>query len=77
MYKKDNKTKETFGDLKENIGHDRLYRRGHDNVQMEMYLVAMGHNIRDYRKQIRRVTYNYNNKNWDGCPYYKLHFMHF
>ncbi|MGE9997495.1 MULTISPECIES: transposase [Catenibacterium] len=51
MYKKDNKTKETFGDLKENIGHDRLYRRGHDNVQMEMYLVAMGHNIREYHKR--------------------------
>ena len=40
MYKKDNKAKETFGNLKENIGHD--------NVQMEMYLVAMGHNIRKY-----------------------------
>ena len=51
MYKKDNKTKETFGDLKENIGHDRLYRREHDNVQMEMYLVAMGHNIREYHKR--------------------------
>lgn len=50
MYKKDNKTKETFDDLKENIGRDRLYRRGHDNVQMEMYLVAMGHNIRKYHK---------------------------
>lgn len=42
MYKKDNKSKETFGDLKENIGHD--------NVQMEMYLVAMGHIIRKYHK---------------------------
>ena len=51
MYKKDNKTKETFDDLKENIGLDRLYRRGHDNVQMEMYLVAMGHNIRKYHKR--------------------------
>ena len=55
MYKKDNKTKETFGDLKENIGHDRLYRRGHDNVQMEMYLVAMGHNIRKYQKLKKRI----------------------
>ena len=42
MYKKDNKAKETFGDLKENIGHD--------NVQVEMDLVAMGHNIRKYHK---------------------------
>ena len=50
MYKRDNKAKETFGDIKENIGHDRLYRREHDNVQMEMYLVAMGHNIRKFHK---------------------------
>ena len=55
MCKKDNKTKETFGDLKENIGHDRLYRRGHDNVQMEIYLVAMGHNIRKYQKLKKRI----------------------
>ena len=55
MNKRDNKTKETFGDLKENIGHDRLYRRGHDNVQMEIYLVAMGHNIRKYQKLKKRI----------------------
>ena len=54
MYKRDNKTKETFCDLKENIGHDRLYRRGHDNVQMEIYLVAMGHNIRKYHKRKKK-----------------------
>ena len=54
MYKKDNKAKETFGDLKENIGHDRLYRRGHDNVQMEIYLVAMGHLIREYHKRKKK-----------------------
>ena len=50
MYKRDNKAKETFGDLKENIGYDRPYGRGHDNVQVEMYLVAMGHNFRKYHK---------------------------
>ena len=55
MYKKDNKTKETFGDFMENIGHDRLYRKGHDNVQMEIYLVAMGHNIRKYQKLKKRI----------------------
>ncbi len=54
MCKKDNKTKETFGDLKENIGHDRLYRKGHDNVQMEIYLVAMGHLIREYHKRKKK-----------------------
>lgn len=32
------------------MSYDRLYRRGHDNVQMEIYLVAMGHNIRKYQK---------------------------
>ena len=50
MYKRDNKAKETFGDFKESYGHDRLYGRGHDNVQVEMYLVAIGHNIRKYHK---------------------------
>ena len=50
MYKRDNKTKETFDDFKENYGHDRLYRRGHDNVQVETYLVAMRHIIRKYHK---------------------------
>ena len=48
VYKRDNKAKETFGDFKESYGHDRLYRRGHDNIQVEMDLVAMGHNIRKY-----------------------------
>ena len=54
MNKKDNKTKETFSDFKENIGHDRLYRKGHDNVQMEIYLVAMGHLIREYHKRKKK-----------------------
>ena len=48
--KRDNEAEGTFSDLKENMGYDRLYRRGHDNVQMEIYLVAMGHNIRKYQK---------------------------
>ena len=55
MYKRDNKAKETFGDFKESYGHDRLYRRGHDNVQMEIYLVAMGHNIRKYQKLKKKI----------------------
>ena len=37
------------------MGYDRLYRRGHDNVQMEIYLVAMGHNIRKYQKLKKRI----------------------
>ena len=46
MFKRDNEAEGTFGDLKENMGYDRLYRRGYDNAQMEIYLVSMGHNIR-------------------------------
>ena len=37
------------------MGYDRLYRRGHGNVQMEIYLVAMGHNIRKYQKLKKRI----------------------
>ena len=37
MFKRDNEAEGTLGDLKENMGYDRLYRRGHDNVQMEIY----------------------------------------
>ena len=55
MFKRDNEAEGTFGDLKENMGYDRLYRRGHDNVQMEIYLVAMGHNIRKYQKLKKRI----------------------
>ena len=42
MYKRDNKKKKAFDDLKKNYEHD--------NVKVEMYLVAMGHNIRKYHK---------------------------
>ena len=55
MFKRDNEAEGTFGDLKENMGYDRLYRRGHDNVQMEIYLVAMGHNIRKYQKLRKKI----------------------
>lgn len=55
MFKRDNEAEGTFGELKENMGYDRLYRRGHDNVQMEFYLVAMGHNIRKYQKLRKKI----------------------
>ena len=42
MFKRDNEAEVTFGDLKESMGYDRLYRRGYDNVQMEIYLAVMG-----------------------------------
>ncbi len=44
------------------MSYDRLYRRGHDNVQMEIYLVAMGHKYRkipeteEKIKETRRKT---------------------
>ena len=55
MFKRDNEAEGTFGELKENMGYDRLYRRGHDNVQKEIYLVAMGHNIRKYQKLRKKI----------------------
>ena len=55
MFKRDNEAEGAFGELKENMGYDRLYRRGHDNVQMEFYLVAMGHNIRKYQKLRKKI----------------------
>lgn len=47
MFERDNEAEGTFGDFKENVSYDRLYRRGHENVQMEIYLVAIGHNTRN------------------------------
>jgi len=37
------------------MGYDRLYRRGHGNVQMAIFLVEMGHNIRKYQKLKKRI----------------------
>ena len=39
MFKRDNEAEGTFGELKENMGYDRLYRRGHDNVQIIYLLI--------------------------------------
>ena len=35
-----------FGQLKQDKEYDRLWRRGLSNVRLELYLVAIGHNIR-------------------------------
>ena len=43
----------TFGDIKENYGYSRLKRRGLGNVKFEIYLVALGHNI---RKMVNRMS---------------------
>lgn len=37
-----------FGNLKEDNGYDRLRRRGESGVRQELYLVAIGHNLRRY-----------------------------
>ena len=40
MFKRDNEAEGTFGDLKENMGYDRLYRRGHSGlVELSAYHV--------------------------------------
>lgn len=36
---------------KANQKYDRLYRRGENGVKLEIYLVAIGHNIRKYHSQ--------------------------
>ena len=54
MFERDNEAEGTFGDFKENVSYDRLYRRGHENVQMEIYLVAIGHNTRNWRRESRK-----------------------
>lgn len=37
-----------FGHIKQDYEYERLRRRGKDGVQMEIFLVAMGHNLRKY-----------------------------
>ncbi len=44
----------TFGVLKEDKKFSRFNRRGQENVETEMYLVAIGHNIRKYHSKMNR-----------------------
>lgn len=44
----------TFGVLKEDKKFIRFNRRGQENVETEMYLVAIGHNIRKYHSKKNR-----------------------
>lgn len=41
---------EVFGVLKEDKKFSRFYRREQENVETEMYLIAIGHNIRKASK---------------------------
>lgn len=50
MYQRSNETEGTFGDWKNNHQFERLHRRGENGVKLEIYLVAIGHNIRKYHR---------------------------
>ena len=50
MIQRSNETEGTFGDLKSNQKYDRLQRRGESGVQLEIYLVCIGHNLRKYHR---------------------------
>ena len=51
MFKETMKQKEHLETGKANQKYDRLYRRGENGVKLEIYLVAIGHNIRKYHSQ--------------------------
>ncbi len=50
MNQRSSQTEGTFGDIKRNLGYDRLRRRGESGVKLEIYLVAIGQNIRKYHR---------------------------
>ena len=43
-----------FGIIKQDYGYDRLRRRGNSNVSFEIFMVAIGFNIRKYHNMIRK-----------------------
>lgn len=50
MKKRSNESEGTFGDLKYNQKYDRLRRRGEAGVKLEIYLIAIGENLRKYHR---------------------------
>lgn len=50
MKKRSNESEGAFGDLKYNHKYDRLRRRGGSGVELEIYLVAIGKNLRKYHR---------------------------
>lgn len=44
-----------FGVLKEDKNFQRFYRRGQENVETEMFLIAIGYNIRKYHSKKQRT----------------------
>ena len=51
MKKRNNESEGTFGDLKYNQKYDRLRRRGEAGVKLEIYLIAIGENLRKYHRK--------------------------
>ena len=51
MFQRNNETEGHLETGKANQKYDRLYRRGENGVKLEIYLVAIGHNIRKYHSQ--------------------------
>lgn len=47
-----------FADIKEDRKYTRLRRRGESNITTEIYLVAIGHNLRKYHKQKNKIKDN-------------------
>lgn len=46
----------TFGNLKENWGYTKLRRRGETSVKTEIYLMAIGVNLRRYhRRKLKKM----------------------
>ena len=43
-----------FGIIKQDYGYDRLRRRGNSNVSFEIFMVAIGFNIRKYHNMIHK-----------------------
>ncbi|MCI9132484.1 MAG: hypothetical protein HFE38_11090 [[Clostridium] cocleatum] len=51
FYSSTNEAEGTFGDLKQNQGYNRLRRRGESGVKLEIYMIAIGQNIRKYHRR--------------------------
>ena len=46
----------TFGIIKWNRAYKRLFRRGFDNVMLELTLISCGYNLYKYNNKLSRKT---------------------
>ena len=45
-----------FGIIKNNYGYERIHRKGKENVEIEMYLIGIGFNLRKYHhRKLRKI----------------------